>query len=278
MSFIIILLILASLAGAVFLNRNAKAWGLSTSPPAIGLLVLALVLILVRMAGCRGPDPEEQANRHISSYQTVQAVMAGRNVAQRHPGKRVTLLVPPKSFGMYRSTDMLDAMVNGLVGEMEKGGLRVQVKPIPLPPHVDHLNVSAVSRDSMDPPGGEDEGSLELTRVFLEYYTTRRFGRIILDQKDADVVVCLFDLPMQIDGRELPTKGSGPALVMMYDNVSDLPVALTSTLLDAVVLQKNPGKPWDYRQSIPGSPEAAFEKWFHWVTPENRSGISDPRL
>jgi hypothetical protein len=92
------------------------------------------------------------------------------------------------------------------------------------------------------------------------------------------VVVCLFDLPMEISGLGLPKKGSGPALVMLYDNVDGLRSALSNTLLDAVVLLKNPGEPWNFEQAIPGSPEKAFEKWFLWITSDNMSGISDPRL
>ncbi|MDF3128921.1 hypothetical protein P0Y35_06915 [Kiritimatiellaeota bacterium B1221] len=276
MTFIIFVLILACVAGAFFLNRKAKAQRASVSPAAFVLVGLALLLVLVKLFGFKQPDPSERALMHVTSYQTAQGVVAGRKVAERHPGSRVTILLPPKAYGLYRATEGLDALRDALVEEMEKGGLQVQVKQIPLPPASGEQSLQDVSADELDPASEESAAAMGVTQRFMAYYTTPRFSKIVRDQTDADVVVCLFDLPMALEGRGLPRKG--PALVMMYDNVDALAPALRSTVLDAVVLPQNPGKVWDYEQSLPRTAEAGFAKWFLWVTPESMDTIDHPAL
>ncbi len=278
MKLFLLLLILASVFGAFVLNRQSKAQRSATSPLAIGLAVLALILISVRMLGFNHPEGTERAQVHIASYETAQAIVTGQKIAERHPGSRVTVLIPPKSYGLYRATEHLDELVEALVTEMENNGLQVQTKQIPLPPNPGNHEVQNVIEDEMDPSSEESILAMDMTRYFMEYYTVNRFSQIIVDQTDADAVVCLFDLPMNIDGPELPPKGKGPALVMLYDNVDHLSTALSSTLLDAVVLPQNPHKPWDYEQALPRNPEEGFAKWFYWVTAESADAIKHPSL
>ncbi len=279
MTFLFLVLIVACLAGAYILNRNAKAQGAAGAPLALVLVVLALILIVVKMlVSSMRPEGDDRAQIHVGSYQTAQATISGRKVAERHPQSRVTVLVPPKAYGLYRAPERLDELRDVLVKEMENAGLQVQTKQIPLPPNPGGHSVTDISEDELDPASEESAVAVDMTQYFMEYYTTRRFSRIVLDQQDADVVICLFDLPMGIDGRALPRKGKGPALVMLYDNVEHLSSSLSSSILDAVVLRQNPQKPWDYEQSLPRDPAEGFAKWFYWVTAESAGTISHSAL
>jgi hypothetical protein len=183
----------------------------------------------------------EQLDRH----QQVLGAYVGRDVARRHPGKRVLIVEPPEPHEQYQppvgSAWLTASLTRALVG----GGLQVESMPLP------------ISEDAI-------------------WYDTEQLNALLSEFKNrADVVVFTFEAPRGFIGPDLLKAGSAPDLVIVNAHVEDAVNALTGTVLDAVVIRRHPSKAWSLSEPIPKNDDDAFNNWYLLLSRNNVSSLAE---
>ena len=81
-------------------------------------------------------------------------------------------------------------------------------------------------------------------------------------------MVCVLSFPTGAEAAKRPTKGSGPALVLLNADIQEPQELLQSTVLDSVVLYQGGPDMWKPGTHIPKDKNAAFARHYKLLTAE----------
>ena len=131
-----------------------------------------------------------------------------------------------------------------------------------------------VAKESPRPPAG---GGAEEEMMMYEYYlTAEAFDQMLDDHPECNMVISLMGLPydfpeMSFWGKE---EAERQKLVVVNANLYDLRKAIMGNFIQAAVAHR-PDIKYDINEVVPDETQAAFDKRYLLITPENVNSIAD---
>jgi hypothetical protein len=258
--------------GSVVLLRKAKQGSAGARPAAAVCALLTLVLAVGRMVVGGEGNQGEDAVESYRLYQEVCGTYLGQELALRHTGARVVILVPPRLGGMPEASLVQESLVNSLQAALQAGGASAEVREVAIPE--DTLAQSRPAGEGTeDPEAQSDLSEFGMMEYGMSFDTERLSGVLSELQGEADLVVCTMDMAAGVAPGSLPEVGSAPLLVLLPLWIEDLASVLETTVLDAVVLHQDDPDLWQADTSVPDDLAEAFHQRFVLVTKENVASL-----
>ena len=252
----ILLLILIVILGisAVHFLRKSKAGTAWAKPAAAACSIAVIALATVSMLAPGNSKQIEQIMAQQEKYQTICGEVVGRALAQRHPEARVVILALP-----VLDEGPTGMMVKSMKQALTEGGASVVIESPELP----EQNLAQMKKGTAE----ADEEYLRMMMDTMIWFSGEQLKETLEKHKEsADLVVCTLALAEPVSTVDLPAKGAGPALVMLFGETLNTESLLENTLLDAIVRYRNNPDAWKPDAQMPEEMQAAFDSRYELVT------------
>lgn len=268
MSLIVSMLTVLFGLATVLLYGYAKRGSQAARAGATFCAIAAMLLTVCRFLPGGGGVKNEEDWKSFDYYQKVLGSYVGREVAQRHEGKRAVILLPPGPQGPYSYDPGSAALVTRMGEALVAGGMTFETAQLPISPDL-AARLERMAQSSDDPGSIQMGLSITLSTV-ISQFDTERMNRVFGDLgENAQVVISTVSLPQGLNSMQLLPKAEGPALVLLGTPVSDPAAAIERSILDVLVIRKTGKDAWRPGASSPKQLDKAFERWFMWVTADN---------
>jgi hypothetical protein len=246
----------------IWANMQYRTKGVSWGRPLAGLCgLIALVLAVVAIVWTMGLGSSLEGNKarqKEEKYQHVAYKFLGREIAKQHPGAKILQISYPSGTGeaaMSMHKAQMDGLNEGLAGKATI--LREKELPAMMPgPY------QSGARGGMpEGPGMMGEGMM---------LTAEKFDDIVEANAECNLVLSFVGLPQDVGAMKLWEKakeGQAPALVLVNANTYELKKVIELKYISAI-LQSKP-EAYDSQAPVPEDENAAFERRFMIITPEN---------
>lgn len=219
-----------------------------------------LLLTLAALRPFLQPSISDRAARFDRKNASVLATGLARKVVERHPGKRIALVVGAEIEGLTDDAGLKQKEEEDrLAGSFRKLGAEPIVTPLPLDDATRARLAQARERKSDDPDFSPELAYYTAKMTVLMAYGEKEIGDILrqLNGK-ADIVVWMPPLSATLRAVGLPARGSAPDLVLLKARIDDPAKALQQSVLD-MYLTYRPDASWELDYQWPANDQEAFD-------------------
>ncbi|OGV81382.1 MAG: hypothetical protein A3K19_08010 [Lentisphaerae bacterium RIFOXYB12_FULL_65_16] len=271
-----VLTIAMLVSGAVMLwslHRHKTGYHPLAKPLAFVCAVIALLCALANMLVPRGPNPVDIMKNEMA-YQRISAEALGAYLADKCPGARALIIVPPDELGWRVIDSGAGGQPRPLVEGLKAGfGDRITVvaEVAPELPEAWRKSVAAVSGPSAEQgPMAMPDGPMLMPEFYL---TAEAFDALVERYRGrCDLVVSTIGLPQDLRGMKFWQSAIKPKLALAAGQAYELREAIRRNLIAGMVIQK-PGFVPDYKRP-PQDKTEAFAKRFLLLTTDNVDRIA----
>lgn len=269
---LLIVMIISGIGSVWGINRQKTgcAWG---RPVAMLCAVCAVGAAGWRMTGTNGLLNPEDMLRYDLRYQQAAAWKLGNHLASVCPGAKALVIVDPQltaSAGEHTRSAVTGARQENLLDGLREGfGDKIELVRIiapELPSHVKQALERVPDMSTQDAPE-------PMFMPLEEWFNAEAFDQLIKKHAGGcDLVVSTIGLPQDLGRMAFWTMRKRPKLALTSCSVYNLRRALeTGAVISAV--SYDPSKVYD-DDPPPEDPEAAFQKRYLLLTPQNARSIA----
>jgi hypothetical protein len=230
----------------------------------------AVVLLILAIARpFLVPSLADRAARFDRKTKTVMADVLAAKVLERHPGKRIALVVGPEIEGLAGDSGikMQDVEVM-LANAFRQLGVTPIITPLPLDDATRNQLARAGAGPSDDFDHSPEMALYTAITTVLTSYDARQINGVLLNLRhEADVVVWTPPMFAVIRASQLLPVGEGPELVLIKGNVDDLNAAFNVSVLDMYLTYRENAS-WKIDYEWPSDREKAFDDRYIIATRE----------
>ncbi len=260
--FLYILMILGFM-GMLWANRQFKARGVPWGRPLAALcgifsLLMAFISIVWHSFGGGDAGNTEEIITREMRYQKVAYKFLGREIAKRHPNAKILLIRHAEDTTSKMTAAKLDSLREGLGGQ---GSIASE----------EFVHSETDEYPEMMGPEGGPPGMIE-----RELLTAEVMDRVIKENPHCNLVLSLVGLPTDKWKMEFwrmkPEKRPPLVLANAYIYEKKVKQAIQAGFITIVLHTKPVG--FNYEEEPPKEDQAAFDKRFILITPENVDEMS----
>lgn len=228
---------------------------------AVVLLILAMVRPFL------APSLSDRSARFDRKTKVVMADVLAAKVMERHPGKRIALVVGPEIEGLAGDPAIKKKDVEVMLADaFRKLGVTPVITPLPLDDATRNQLARAGSVQSDDFDHSPEMAYYTAMMTILMSYDARQINGVLRDLRhDADVVVWTPPMSAIIRANQLLPVGEGPELVLIKGDVDDLDAAFRMSVLDMYLTYRENAS-WELDYQWPPNREKAFDDRYIIVT------------
>jgi hypothetical protein len=248
---IFITVIIAGIIG-IFFCLEANKRNVKSGPPALALLLMITASTVVILA--RSLSPDDRGGGLVISeelfYSRASGLVLGRHLAKTSPDFNALIITHDKTF----ENTLLDASLEGLREGLGDGG-KVEVVAIDSP---------------VPPPSDVKSERLKISPEKMLYFSRQMhpgyFNHLIREYPDCNLIISLIVLPKDVVISSKKAKNR-PKMALLLSNISMMKDMISEGVISAAVITRPKYVPG--RDKLPKNVEAAFDKRYLLVTPEN---------
>lgn len=240
------------------------------------VVIIACAFGILTTTGMFGDGGAKKMIANEMVYSHASAYISGKYIGEKYPGAKILLLVDDETNNI-RQAEMIEHLKRGLGDRCEIVGMECPKPLLPPPPEEEAVAAVEGAAEGTDAAASQQlyRGMMEMMVPIQEIMTAQLVTDAIAKYPDVTMLVTFVGLPrnfqeMDIWHEEDETKMLKVALIS--GQIYQLGPEIQSGQIVAAVTH-NPGAKYD-ESKAPLDPQAAFDKRYLLITPENIAEIA----
>ncbi len=239
----------------------------AAKPAAIACMVIIVVCAfgILTTTGMFGDAGTKKIIQNELVYMKASAFIPGKHIGEKHPGAKILVLVDEEKNNV-RQAEMIEEFKKGLAGKCEIIGTECP-KPLPPPP--------AEGEEATPPPPPPGPEMEMMTIPIQEIMTAQSVMEAIAKYPGTTMIVTFIGLPRDFTNMEIwyeEDEAKKLKVAVINGEVYQLGPGIAAGQIVAAVTY-NPKAKFD-ESKAPSDPQAAFDKRYLMITPENLEQIA----